>query len=92
MDTGSTQKKWTRRVRLRSGIRHEGIDESTGQSRKYYGVIQDIWELDYDGNLQITTLRCQWIKAMGVVVDEYGLNTVELQSVGYKDDEWVLAS
>jgi hypothetical protein len=25
-------------------------------------------------------------------VDEYGLNTVELQSVGYKDDEWVLAS
>jgi hypothetical protein len=29
---------------------------------------------------------------MGVVMDEYGLNTVELQSVGYKDDEWVLAS
>jgi hypothetical protein len=25
-------------------------------------------------------------------MDEYGLNTVELQSVGYKDDEWVLAS
>jgi hypothetical protein len=25
-------------------------------------------------------------------VDEYGLNTMELQSVEYKDDEWVLAS
>jgi hypothetical protein len=25
-------------------------------------------------------------------VDEYGLNTMELQSVGFKDDEWVLAS
>jgi hypothetical protein len=25
-------------------------------------------------------------------VDEYGLTTVELQSVGYKDDQWVLAS
>jgi hypothetical protein len=23
-------------------------------------------------------------------VDEYGLTTVELQSVGYKDDQWVL--
>jgi hypothetical protein len=25
-------------------------------------------------------------------VDDYGLTTVELQSVGYKDDQWVLAS
>ena len=29
---------------------------------------------------------------MGVFVDKYGLTTVELQSVGYKDDQWVLAS
>jgi hypothetical protein len=27
-----------------------------------------------------------------VVVDDYGLTTVDLQSVGYKDDEWVLAN
>jgi hypothetical protein len=25
-------------------------------------------------------------------VDDYGLTNVELQSVGYKDDEWVLAN
>ena len=25
-------------------------------------------------------------------MDEYGLTNVELQSVGYKDDQWVLAS
>jgi hypothetical protein len=25
-------------------------------------------------------------------VDDYGLTTVELQSVGYKDDQWVLSS
>ena len=25
-------------------------------------------------------------------MDDYGLTTVELQSVGYKDDEWVLAT
>jgi hypothetical protein len=29
---------------------------------------------------------------MVVFVGEYGLTTVELQSVGYKDDQWVLAS
>ena len=25
-------------------------------------------------------------------MDDFGLTTVELQSVGYKDDQWVLAS
>ena len=25
-------------------------------------------------------------------MDDYGLTTVELQSVGYKDDQWVLAT
>jgi hypothetical protein len=25
-------------------------------------------------------------------VDEYGLTTVQLESVGYKDDQWVLAN
>jgi hypothetical protein len=28
----------------------------------------------------------------GVVMDDYGLTTMELQCVGYKDDQWVLAS
>jgi hypothetical protein len=70
-------------VAQNNGIRYEGNNESTWQSRKYYGVIQDIWELDYSGNLQIIAFRCQRVKTMGVVVDEYGLNTVELQSVGY---------
>ena len=28
----------------------------------------------------------------GVIVDVYGVNTVDLHNVGYKDDQWVLAS
>ena len=36
--------------------------------------------------------QCQWVKPNAVVVDEYGLTTVELESVGYKDDQWVLAN
>ena len=36
-----------------SGVRYEGIDESTRQRRQYYGLIGEIWELDYDGELQI---------------------------------------
>ena len=36
--------------------------------------------------------QCQWVKPNAVVMDEYGLTTVELESVGYKDDQWVLAN
>jgi hypothetical protein len=56
------------------------------ETKTYYGQIEEIWELDYDGDLQIPIFRCQWVKPKAVVVDEYGLTTVELQSVGYKDD------
>jgi hypothetical protein len=58
----------------------------------YYGQIEEIWELDYGGDLQIPIFRCQWVKPKAVVVDDYGLTTVELQSVGFKDDQWVLAN
>jgi hypothetical protein len=36
-----------------NGVRYEGIDESTGQRRQYYGQVEAIWELDYGGELQI---------------------------------------
>ena len=50
-----------------------------------------IWELDYGGDLQLAVFWCQWIKPKGVIMDNFGLTTMELQSVGYKDDQWVLA-
>ena len=34
-----------------SGVRYEGIEESTGQSRTYSGQVEEIWELDYCGDL-----------------------------------------
>jgi hypothetical protein len=40
-----TKEKGKKSVAQNSGIRYEGIDESTGQSRKYYGVIQDYGNL-----------------------------------------------
>ena len=63
-----------------------------GQTKTYFGQIEEIWELDYSGDLQLAVFWCQWVKPKGVVVDDFGLTTVELQSVGYKDDQWVLAS
>ena len=63
-----------------------------GQTKTYFGQIEEIWELDYSGDLQLAVFWCQWVKPKGVVVDDCGLTTVELQSVGYKDDQWVLAT
>jgi hypothetical protein len=60
--------------------------------KSYYGQIEEIWELDCGGDLQIPIFRCQWDKLKAVVVDDYGLTTIDLQSVSYKDDEWVLAN
>jgi hypothetical protein len=60
--------------------------------KTYYGQIEEIWELDYPGGIQIPIFRCQWVKPKRVAVDNFGLTTVELQTIGYKDDQWVLAS
>jgi hypothetical protein len=29
------------------GVRYEGIDMPIGQTRQYYGHVEEIWELDY---------------------------------------------
>jgi len=93
MDTGFTQtQKDGKSAAQNSGVRYEGIDEATWETKTYYGQIEEIWELDYGGELQILIFRCQWVKPKAIVVDEYGLTIVELQSVGYKDDQWLLAN
>jgi hypothetical protein len=63
-------------VAQNSSVQYEGIDEDTRKTKTYYGQIEEIWELDYDGDLQIPIFRCQWVKPKAVVVDEFGLTTV----------------
>ena len=45
-----------------SGVRYEGINESTGETWTYFGQIEEIWELDYGGDLQIPVFWCQLVK------------------------------
>ena len=76
-----------------SGVCIEALDETPGQNTTYFGVIDDIWEVHYGSNIQIPVFRCRWVKHLkGVEVDAYGLTIVELNNIGYKDDQWVLAS
>ncbi|CAL9005111.1 unnamed protein product, partial [Prunus brigantina] len=58
----------------------------------FYGVIQEIWDLDYQ-KFTIPVFRCDWIDSVsGLVVDELGFTLVDLSKIGHRNDQFVLAS
>ncbi|CAL9017844.1 unnamed protein product [Prunus brigantina] len=58
----------------------------------FYGVIQEIWDLDYQ-KFRISVLRCDWIdNTSGLVVDELGFTLVDLSKIGHRNAEFVMAS
>ncbi|KAI5341752.1 hypothetical protein L3X38_009627 [Prunus dulcis] len=57
----------------------------------FYGVIQEIWDFDYQ-KFTIPVFRCDWIDNSGLVVDELGFTLVDLSKIGYRNDQFVLAS
>ncbi|CAL8990118.1 unnamed protein product [Prunus brigantina] len=57
-----------------------------------YGVIQQIWDLDYQ-KFTISVFRCDWIDSTsGLVVDEFGFTLVDLSKIRHRNDQFVLAS
>lgn len=58
----------------------------------FYGVIQEIWELEY-GVLTIPLFRCKWVdNGKGVKVNKDGFTLVNLSTNGYKDEPFILAN
>ncbi|KAI5351321.1 hypothetical protein L3X38_004212 [Prunus dulcis] len=58
----------------------------------FYGVIQEIWDLDYQ-KFRIPVLRCDWIdNTSGLVVDELGFILVDLSKIGHRNDQFVMTS
>ena len=56
----------------------------------YYGVIEDIWELDY-GEFRVPLFKCKWVNGnTGVRQDKMGFTLVDLKKVGYKDDTFIM--
>ncbi|GKC12628.1 putative transposon, En/Spm-like protein, partial [Tanacetum coccineum] len=87
-------------VFLNSGVSVEAVDlhisKEVATTRKafYYGVLQEIWVLDYRFR-QIPLFKCDWVnhKAGGVKHDpNLGYTLVDLNSLGHKDDPFILAS
>ena len=80
-----TKAKDHKSVSQNSGVRIENVD-AFGEVHTHYGFIEDIWELDFGSDIQITLFRCQWVKKLGgIEVEKFGLTRVNLDNVGYKD-------
>jgi hypothetical protein len=77
-----------------SGVRFDAICEN-GKKDTYYGYIEEIWELDYGPTFKVPLIRCSWVNmhGEGVKVDQlYGMTTVDLKNLGYKDEPFILAN
>jgi hypothetical protein len=66
------------------------IVNSNGEKNNYYGVIEEIWELEY-GPIVVPLFRCEWVAGGGVTKDRYGMTIVDFKKIGYKDEPFVLA-
>ncbi|XP_060960851.1 uncharacterized protein LOC133031383 [Cannabis sativa] len=59
---------------------------------KYYGVIEEIWELNYFA-FRIPLFKCSWVdNNVGVKTDELGFTLVDLSNRGSKNDPFIMAS
>ena len=88
------------RVYQNSGVSVEALDMHiskevvTRRQKFYYGVLQEIWVLDYRFR-QIPLFKCSWVnhRASGVKRDTtLGYTLVDLNNLGHKDDPFILAS
>ena len=57
----------------------------------FYGVIKEIWELDYV-TIRVPVFLCDWVKSdNGVKTDDLGFTMVDLNRIGHKSDRFIMA-
>ncbi|XP_057453002.1 uncharacterized protein LOC130744857 [Lotus japonicus] len=61
-------------------------------STPYFGVIEEIWEVDYV-TFRVPVFKCKWVDiSSGVRIDEFGYTLVDLSKVAYRDEPFIMAS
>jgi len=57
----------------------------------YFGVIKEIWEVDYV-KFRVSVFKCKWVDCnIGVHVDDLGFTLVDLTKIGSKADPFIMA-
>ena len=60
------------------------------QTWVFYGVIEEIWELDYH-SFRIPMFKCLWVENnSGIKVDDLGFTLVNFNKIGFKSDSFIL--
>ncbi|XP_074327543.1 uncharacterized protein LOC141665458 [Apium graveolens] len=60
--------------------------------KSYYGVIEEIWEIDYK-DFKVALFKCKLFDIRrGVRVDESGFTLVDFNRFGHEDDPFILAT
>lgn len=70
---------------------HISKDQISYEQTSYYGVLQEIWVLDYHIK-KIPLFMCEWVDNRTVREDTLGYTSVDLKKRGHKDDPFILAS
>ncbi|XP_058784049.1 uncharacterized protein LOC131658813 [Vicia villosa] len=63
-------------------------------STPYFGVIEEIWEVDYVG-FKVPVFKCKWVDIdinSGVRIGEFGVTLVDLSKLAYADEPFIMAS
>lgn len=87
---------YTRQQDQKSTIQNTGVTviaSTTERATKdsYYGVIEEIWELDYN-SFVIPLFKCKWVdNTKGLLIDIDGFTTVNLSTNGYVSEPFILA-
>jgi len=56
----------------------------------YFGVIEQIWELDYS-EFRVPVFKCNWVNAnAGVCQDQLGFTLVDLNKVAYMEKPFIM--
>ena len=59
-------------------------------SMRYYGIIEEIWEVDYT-KFFVPLFKCKWFdNKSGVKIDESGMTLVDFRKVGYRDEPFIM--
>jgi hypothetical protein len=74
-----------------SGVHVDAYDIMGEDKSAYYGQIQEIWDLNFQG-FKIPFFCCNWVDTIkGVVKDKYEFISVNLNHQGYKSEPFILA-
>jgi len=58
----------------------------------YFGVIEDIWIIDYT-SFRVPIFKCKWVDSnIGVKIDDLGFTLVDLEKEGYTKEPFIMAS